>query len=177
MFSFLIYVRLGQNLFSRARCLTHLLDRKPGMEIGGWVALGYLTQAVGLQTSDASVCAFLCSLTVVSASLHDRLIFGPLRVCKDDVNGSMYCKLIYISETSHWYGYRMLCHIVYINGGLCRRFPMPPLGTCWYVLLYQCITPPRSALFTPPTSSSLFVPVSPRVRYCFFVVHEQMAND
>lgn len=44
------------------------LELKTGMEIGGWVALGYLTQAVGLQTSDASVCAFLCSLTVVSAS-------------------------------------------------------------------------------------------------------------
>ncbi len=39
------------------------------MEVGGWVALGYLTQAVGLQTTDASVCAFLCSLTVVSVLL------------------------------------------------------------------------------------------------------------
>ena len=38
-----------------------------GMEAGAWVAFGYFTQAVGLQTSDASVCAFLCSLTVVSA--------------------------------------------------------------------------------------------------------------
>lgn len=37
-----------------------------GMEVGAWVAFGYFTQAIGLQTSDASVCAFLCSLTVVS---------------------------------------------------------------------------------------------------------------
>lgn len=41
----------------------HLLT---GMEVGAWVAFGYFTQAIGLQTSDASVCAFLCSLTVVS---------------------------------------------------------------------------------------------------------------
>lgn len=48
------------------------------MEIGGWVALGYLTQAVGLQTSDASVCAFLCSLTVVSVAA--QLMVCSLRV-------------------------------------------------------------------------------------------------
>lgn len=30
------------------------------------MAIGYCTQAIGLQTSEASVCAFLCSLTVVS---------------------------------------------------------------------------------------------------------------
>lgn len=41
----------------------HLLT---GMEIGIWLAAGYYAQAIGLHTSDASVCAFLCSLTVVS---------------------------------------------------------------------------------------------------------------
>ncbi|CAM9269168.1 unnamed protein product [Scytosiphon promiscuus] len=44
-----------------------------GMEIGAWVALGYFTQAIGLQTSDASVCAFLCSLTVVVVPLLDAV--------------------------------------------------------------------------------------------------------
>ncbi|CAM9218345.1 unnamed protein product [Choristocarpus tenellus] len=40
-----------------------------GMEIGIFVAMGYLTQAIGLATTDASVCAFLCSLTVVFVPL------------------------------------------------------------------------------------------------------------
>eukprot|EP00904_Undaria_pinnatifida_P005012 jgi/Undpi1/1640/HiC_scaffold_11.g05030.m1 len=44
-----------------------------GMEIGAWVSFGYFTQAIGLQTSDASVCAFLCSLTVVFVPLFDTL--------------------------------------------------------------------------------------------------------
>ncbi|CAM9486055.1 unnamed protein product [Ectocarpus fasciculatus] len=44
-----------------------------GMEIGVWVALGYFTQAIGLETSDASVCAFLCSLTVVVVPLLDAV--------------------------------------------------------------------------------------------------------
>lgn len=50
-------------------CCCVCFDLTPGMEIGGWVALGYLTQAIGLQTTDASVCAFLCSLTVVRVPL------------------------------------------------------------------------------------------------------------
>ncbi len=37
----------------------------PGLEIGGWVALGYLSQGVGLETSSAGKAAFLCSLSVL----------------------------------------------------------------------------------------------------------------
>ncbi|CBJ33735.1 Inner membrane transport protein yicL [Ectocarpus siliculosus] len=44
------------------------------MEIGVWVALGYFTQAIGLETSDASVyCACLCSLSVVVVPLLDAV--------------------------------------------------------------------------------------------------------
>lgn len=51
------------------------LARNPGMEIGVWVALGHFTQAIGLETSDASVyCAFLCSLTVVRAEVQKAVI-------------------------------------------------------------------------------------------------------
>ncbi|CAN0087423.1 unnamed protein product [Discosporangium mesarthrocarpum] len=40
-----------------------------GMEVGLYVSAGYYTQAIGLMTTDASVCAFLCSLTVVFVPL------------------------------------------------------------------------------------------------------------
>lgn len=38
---------------------------KSGVEIGLWCALGYVAQAVGLQTATASHGAFICSLTMV----------------------------------------------------------------------------------------------------------------
>jgi len=44
---------------------------KPGLEIGLWVALGYVVQGVGLETCDASTAAFLCSLAVVVCPLLD----------------------------------------------------------------------------------------------------------
>lgn len=59
----------------------HLLA---GMEVGIWLAAGYYAQAIGLHTSDASVCAFLCSLTVVSESrtCARRVDHGPRIVTK-----------------------------------------------------------------------------------------------
>lgn len=65
------YLTKKMRLSSHRRCPFRrnsppLLLCVAGMEVGVWVALGYFTQAIGLQTSDASVCAFLCSLTVVS---------------------------------------------------------------------------------------------------------------
>ncbi len=37
----------------------------PGLEIGAWVAMGYLAQGIGLETSSSGHAAFLCSLTIV----------------------------------------------------------------------------------------------------------------
>lgn len=47
---------------------------KAGMEVGLWVTLGYITQALGLQTTDASKSAFICSLTVVVVPLINGLM-------------------------------------------------------------------------------------------------------
>lgn len=56
------------------------------MEIGVWIALGYFTQAIGLETSDASVCAFLCSLTVVRAevqnAVRDAFLFAVMKLTR-----------------------------------------------------------------------------------------------
>mmetsp|Transcript_22921 Transcript_22921/g.56561 ORF Transcript_22921/g.56561 Transcript_22921/m.56561 type:complete len:454 (+) Transcript_22921:54-1415(+) len=41
----------------------------PGIEIGLWLALGYLGQGIGLKTADASTAAFICSLTIVVCPL------------------------------------------------------------------------------------------------------------
>mmetsp|Transcript_42589 Transcript_42589/g.88980 ORF Transcript_42589/g.88980 Transcript_42589/m.88980 type:complete len:471 (-) Transcript_42589:349-1761(-) len=39
--------------------------RQGGLEIGGWICLGYFGQAVGLQTTTANKSAFICSLHVI----------------------------------------------------------------------------------------------------------------
>lgn len=59
-----------------------------GMEIGIWMSVGYITQAIGLQTSDASVCAFLCSLTVVC--LRPVLFFWGGGYCTYPCNPVLY---------------------------------------------------------------------------------------
>jgi drug/metabolite transporter (DMT)-like permease len=47
---------------------------RPGLEIGLWVALGYVVQGIGLDSgSSASTAAFLCSLAVVVCPLLDKL--------------------------------------------------------------------------------------------------------
>ena len=41
----------------------------PGLEIGAWVAMGYLAQGIGLETASAGKAAFICSLVVVVCPL------------------------------------------------------------------------------------------------------------
>jgi len=47
---------------------------KAGLEVGLWVTLGYITQAIGLETTEASKSAFICSLTVVVVPLIQGLL-------------------------------------------------------------------------------------------------------
>lgn len=44
-----------------------------GLEVGMWNSMGYIAQAVGLQTTAASKSAFLCSLAVVVVPLLDAM--------------------------------------------------------------------------------------------------------
>lgn len=44
-----------------------------GMEVGTWNAIGYLAQAIGLETTHASTSAFICSLAVVIVPILDFL--------------------------------------------------------------------------------------------------------
>lgn len=45
-----------------------------GLEVGMWASVGYVAQAVGLETTTASKSAFLCSLAVVIVPLLDRIM-------------------------------------------------------------------------------------------------------
>lgn len=49
--------------------------RSAGLELGFWVSLAYLTQAIGLLTSEAGRAAFISALTVIIVPLIDGL-FG-----------------------------------------------------------------------------------------------------
>eukprot|EP00538_Stauroneis_constricta_P013192 CAMPEP_0119547542 /NCGR_PEP_ID=MMETSP1352-20130426/1638_1 /TAXON_ID=265584 /ORGANISM="Stauroneis constricta, Strain CCMP1120" /LENGTH=567 /DNA_ID=CAMNT_0007592489 /DNA_START=164 /DNA_END=1867 /DNA_ORIENTATION=- len=40
-----------------------------GFEVGAWNSIGYIAQAIGLETTDASKSAFICSLAVVTVPL------------------------------------------------------------------------------------------------------------
>jgi drug/metabolite transporter (DMT)-like permease len=44
-----------------------------GFEVGLWTSIGYVAQAVGLETTPASESAFICSLAVVTVPLLDRM--------------------------------------------------------------------------------------------------------
>ena len=44
-----------------------------GLETGAWLALGYITQAIALQTAQAGTTAFLCSLTTVVCPVIEKL--------------------------------------------------------------------------------------------------------
>ncbi|XP_027907862.1 uncharacterized protein LOC114167104 isoform X1 [Vigna unguiculata] len=48
--------------------------RNSGIELGIWVSLGYLMQALGLQTSDAGRASFLSMFTVIVVPLLDGLL-------------------------------------------------------------------------------------------------------
>lgn len=47
-----------------------------GFEVGLWNSIGYVAQAVGLETTAASKSAFLCSLAVVTVPLLDKFVLG-----------------------------------------------------------------------------------------------------
>ena len=47
---------------------------KAGLEVGMWNSIGYVAQAVGLETTLASKSAFLCSMAVVVVPLLDSLL-------------------------------------------------------------------------------------------------------
>lgn len=47
-----------------------------GLEVGAWNSIGYVAQAVGLETTPASKSAFLCSLAVVVVPLLDYAFKG-----------------------------------------------------------------------------------------------------
>ncbi|XP_057765927.1 uncharacterized protein LOC130986511 [Salvia miltiorrhiza] len=56
----------------RARNDSH--TRKAGLELGFWVSLGYILQALGLLTSDAGRASFLCMFTVIVVPLIDGML-------------------------------------------------------------------------------------------------------
>ncbi|KAK7273840.1 hypothetical protein RIF29_14904 [Crotalaria pallida] len=48
--------------------------RNAGIELGFWVSLGYLMQALGLQTSDAGRASFIAAFTVIVVPLLDGML-------------------------------------------------------------------------------------------------------
>ncbi|KAG9445569.1 hypothetical protein H6P81_011697 [Aristolochia fimbriata] len=48
--------------------------RAAGLELGVWVSLGYLTQALGLLTSDAGRASFIAAFTVVAVPIIDGML-------------------------------------------------------------------------------------------------------
>jgi drug/metabolite transporter (DMT)-like permease len=46
-----------------------------GIEVGVWVSAGYIAQAIGLQTTQASKSAFICSLAVVVVPIVNAIIY------------------------------------------------------------------------------------------------------
>ncbi|KAL3654490.1 hypothetical protein CASFOL_004171 [Castilleja foliolosa] len=55
-----------------ARADSH--TRNSGIELGFWVSLGYILQALGLLTSDAGRASFLCMFTVIVVPLIDGML-------------------------------------------------------------------------------------------------------
>ncbi|XP_022776425.1 uncharacterized protein LOC111318054 [Durio zibethinus] len=56
------------------RARSDVCTRNAGMELGIWVSLGYLTQALGLLTSDAGRASFLSMFTVIVVPLLDGML-------------------------------------------------------------------------------------------------------
>ena len=61
---------LGDVIPSSSKSLGVLLA---GFEVGLWTAFGYIAQAIGLETTQASTSAFICSLAVVIIPILDSL--------------------------------------------------------------------------------------------------------
>ena len=51
-----------------------------GLECGLWVTIGYITQAMALQTISSGKCAFICSLAVVVVPLLSALFGKPIKL-------------------------------------------------------------------------------------------------
>jgi drug/metabolite transporter (DMT)-like permease len=47
-----------------------------GLEVGVWITMGYVAQAVALETISSGKCAFICSLTVVFVPVLAKLLYG-----------------------------------------------------------------------------------------------------
>lgn len=58
-----------------------------GAELGFYNSIGYIGQALGLQTTPASTCAFLCSLTVVVVPLFN--ILAGKKIYAHEINGAL----------------------------------------------------------------------------------------
>jgi len=58
-----------------------------GVEVGVWNAIGYLSQAVGLETTPASTSAFICSLAVVVVPILDHLT--GKKISKREIMGAL----------------------------------------------------------------------------------------
>lgn len=58
-----------------------------GLEVGVWTSIGYVAQAVGLETTLASTSAFVCSLAVVVVPILDFLVHGKPLERKEQLYG------------------------------------------------------------------------------------------
>jgi drug/metabolite transporter (DMT)-like permease len=56
-----------------------------GVEVGAWNSIGYVAQAIGLETTEASKSAFLCSLAVVVVPVLDYLFKGKKLETKQSI--------------------------------------------------------------------------------------------
>eukprot|EP00979_Chaetoceros_neogracilis_P001046 scaffold191_cov273-Chaetoceros_neogracile.AAC.61 len=59
-----------------------------GLEVGIWNAIGYFSQAVGLETTPASTSAFICSLAVVVVPILDHLT--GKKILRREVFGALF---------------------------------------------------------------------------------------
>jgi drug/metabolite transporter (DMT)-like permease len=60
-----------------------------GVEVGAWNSIGYVSQAIGLETTEASKSAFLCSLAVVVVPVLDYLFKGKKLQTKQSIGTVM----------------------------------------------------------------------------------------
>ncbi|KAG5192453.1 hypothetical protein JKP88DRAFT_266157 [Tribonema minus] len=70
-------LRFGIAALALAPALTRITGKalRDGLEIGLWVAMGYISQSIALTTTSASKSAFICSLAVVFVPILDS-VFG-----------------------------------------------------------------------------------------------------
>ncbi|XP_015076444.1 uncharacterized protein LOC107020548 isoform X4 [Solanum pennellii] len=109
--------------------------RNTGMELGFWVSLGYLMQAIGLLTSDAGRASFLSMLTIIVVPLLDGMLgsiipartwFGALMsmigVVMLESSGSPPCMLVVALVSTLWY---------FIGGAFFGTLALNPSDWTW----------------------------------------------